>query len=128
MLRIHRGPGVDATILGAATLFALALGNGNNLMGTPERYDFVAPRAVVTEDVSTTGLVGSWRSTDAAVHLDLYADGKYERGIVGRVRSSHGTFRADGPNLLLWDDSGLRTTVIVADGALEMAGHRLRKL
>jgi hypothetical protein len=127
-MRIHRGPGVDATILGAATLFALALGNGNNITGAPERYDFVAPQAVVTEDVSTTALVGSWRSTDAAVHLDLYADGNYQRGIVGRTRSSHGTYRADGSNLLLRDDSGLRTTVVVADGALEMAGHRLRKL
>ena len=123
-MRIHRGPGVDATILGAATLFALALGNGNNISGTPERYNFVAPRA----DVSTTAVVGSWRSTDAAVHLDLYADGNYERGIVGRSRNSHGTYRADGSNLLLRDDSGLRTTVIVADCALEMAGHRLRKL
>jgi putative ligand-binding protein with streptavidin-like fold len=127
-MRIHRGPGVDATILGAATLFALALGNGNNLMGAPERYDFVAPRAAVTEDVSTTALVGTWRSPDAAVHLDLYADGDYDRGIVGRTSISHGSYVADGPNLVLCDDSGLRTTVIVADGALEMAGHRLRKL
>jgi len=127
-MRIHRGHGVDATILGAATLFALALGNGNNILGSPARYDFVAPRAVVTEDVSTTALVGSWRSTDAAVRLNLYADGNYERGIVGRSRASHGSYLPDGPNRLLRDDSGLRTTVIVADGTLEMAGHRLRKL
>ena len=126
-MRIHRGPGIDATILGAATLFALALGNGN-LIGAPERYDFVAPRSVVTEDVSIAALVGSWRSPDATVHLDLYAGGDYERGIVGRSSTSHGSYLADGPNLLLRDDSGLRTTVIVADGALEMAGHRLRKL
>ena len=124
-MRIHRGPGIDATILGAATLFALALGNGN-LIGAPERYDFVAPRAMVTGDIAA--LVGSWRSPDATVHLDLYAGGDYERGIVGRSSTSHGSYLADGPNLLLRDDSGLRTTVIVADGALEMAGHRLRKL
>jgi hypothetical protein len=122
-MRIHRGPGVDATILGAATLFALALGNGNRLVAPTEHYEFASPRADLTTDV-----VGSWRSPDAAVHLDLYADGNFERGIVGRHRVAHGNYRADGANLLLRDDSGLRTSVIVAGDALEMAGHRLRKL
>lgn len=120
-MRTHRGPRIDATILGAASLLALAMGPGVSETGAS------APgtQAVVGTAIAATDLVGEWISTDRTVRLTLRADGRYDRSLAGRARPAHGTYRVEGAGLLLRDDSGLRTAVTFHEGALELAGHRL---
>ncbi len=124
-MRSHRGPRIDATILGAASLLALAMG-GASAQGT-DQGGSSAPSSIVSDGVSPSDLAGLWTSADGRVRLDLGPDGRYKRSIVGRERSAHGTYRLEGLSLLLRDDSGLRTTVTVYDGALDMAGYRLNR-
>jgi Agrobacterium tumefaciens protein Atu4866 len=112
------GPRLDATVLGAASLLALALGR---TAAEPGRPKTTAPRAAVRDEA----LAGVWLSADGAVRLALTPDQTYERSITGRRRSSRGTYLIDGTSVLLRDDNGLRTVVTFADGALEMAGYRL---
>jgi hypothetical protein len=121
-MRTHRGPRVDATILGAASLLALAMGPGVQGAASVESG---TPSVTAETGVPGTDLVGGWFSADGTVRLDLRADGRYVRSLVGRDRPAHGTYRVAGPSLLLRDDSGLRTTVTIHGDALEMAGHRL---
>ena len=121
-MRHHRGPRVDTTVLGAATLLALAMGNGTD---ATEHFELVPPPAVVTDDPGAARLAGVWLSADGTVRLALDADGTYERSIAGRKKPAHGTYRVNGTFVLLRDDSGLRTTVTAFDDSLEMAGHRL---
>jgi len=116
-VRLHPGPRAGTTILGAATLLALAMGDGSS----PRQFKLVPPPAVVTG----SGLAGLWRSTDGAVRLALEPDGTYERSVTGRRKATRGTYRVEGTTVLLQDDSGLRTTVTSFDDTLEMAGHRL---
>jgi hypothetical protein len=120
-MRTHRGPRIDATILGAASLLALAMGPGMPDTGTS------APgtQSVVGTGTAAADLVGEWVSPDGTVRLNLGADGRYDRSLAGRARPAHGTYRLDGSGLLLRDDSGLRTDVTVQTDALELAGHRL---
>jgi hypothetical protein len=121
-MQAHRGPRIDATILGAASLLALAMGSSSTAslqVGTN------APPAIVTEGVPASDLVGVWTSADSTVRLTVASDGRFERSIEGRDRVSKGTYRIDGLNLRLRDDSGLLTTVTIYDGVLDMAGHRL---
>ena len=119
-MRTHRGPRVDATILGAASLIALAMGPGVQGAAVVE-----PGTSSVIAGASATDLVGGWLSADRTVRLDLRADGGYVGSIAGRRREAHGTYRVDGSSLLLRDDSGLRTTVTIHEDALELAGHRL---
>jgi hypothetical protein len=109
-----RTPRFDATIFGPASLLALAMSGGVTFETAPPVPGEVA------ED-----LVGLWLSADEMVRLAMAGDGTYERSIVGRDRVSHGTYRMDGPLMLLRDDSGLRTPVTVGPDRLEMAGHDL---
>jgi hypothetical protein len=109
-----RTPRFDATILGPESLLALALS-----AGTP--FDAAPPEPGEADEA----LVGVWLSADEMVRLAIGNDGTFERSIVGRDRASHGTYRLDGPFVLLRDDSGLRTPVTVGEGVLEMAGHDL---
>ena len=119
---VHRRPRADATILGAATLFALAMGasstSSQNQTITP------APPPVADQGPVASDLVGTWASRDGA-KLKLAKDGSYERSIKGRDRVAHGRYRMDKQSLLLRDESGLTTVVTIDDGALDMAGHRL---
>jgi hypothetical protein len=103
---------VDTTVLDTATLLAIAmrgLEDGNATLAA-------AP---------ATSPVGSWRSADGAVRLDLRTDGTYAGTVAGRKRPAHGTYRLDGARMTLRDDSGLRTPVTVGQGVLRMAGHLL---
>jgi hypothetical protein len=122
-MRSHRRPRIDATILGAASLLALAMGRG--AAETSAHVGSSAPPSIVSAGVTPSDLVGVWVSADHTVRLDLNSDGGYQRSIVGRDRVAVGAYRIDKLNLMLRDDSGLRTTVTIYDGALEMAGHRL---
>jgi hypothetical protein len=125
-MRTHRGPRIDATILGAASILALAMGGG----ATTEASDQVgssAPPSVVSEGMAPSDLAGVWTSTDGTVRLELGSDGRYERSITGRDKVAHGTYRIDALSMHLRDDSGLRTTVTIYDGALDMAGHQLHR-
>ncbi|MBM2618092.1 Atu4866 domain-containing protein [Actinoplanes sp. LDG1-06] len=70
-------------------------------------------------------LAGAWKSADGSVRLDIKTDGTYAGKVVGRKRRPRGTYDLNGRTLTLSDDSGLHTPVIVGDGVLEMAGHRL---
>jgi len=121
-MRLHRGPRVDTTVLGAATLLALAMGSDSD---AAERFELVPPPAVVAEDTAMADLAGVWTSADGTVRLALDQDGTYERGITGRREATHGSYRVNGTFVLLRDDSGLRTTATHVDDSLEMAGHRL---
>jgi hypothetical protein len=122
-MRIHRGPRIDATILGAASLLALAMGPGVEDMDPP------APgtQSVVGSGVAAADLVGEWTSPDRTVRLNLRANGRYHRSVAGRARTAAGAYRVDGTRLLLRDDSGLRTAVTIHPDALDLAGHRLRR-
>lgn len=107
---------VDTTVLGAASLLAIALGSDP---GVP---------VAAARSVGSTGTgvpVGRWRSADGVVRLDLRIDGTYAGRVAGRRRRARGTYDLNGAALTLRDDSGLRTPVTLHDGALEMAGHRL---
>ena len=125
-MRTFRGPRIDATILGAASLLALAMARGGTAEAT-ERFQTVPPPAVAVRP-SVAAFVGIWMSADDTVRLDVSADGTYERSVAGRKESARGTYRVDGTVLLLRDESGIRTTVTSVNGALEMAGHRLEKI
>ncbi|HET6530316.1 MAG TPA: Atu4866 domain-containing protein [Actinoplanes sp.] len=105
---------VDTTILGAATLLALAMGSGS---GATEFHSAPAP--------TPADYPGVWRSADGEVRLVLHPDRTYERSITGRETVARGRYRLSGATLRLHDDCGLRTTVTVVNGALEMAGHVL---
>jgi hypothetical protein len=109
-MRTHR-PRVDATIFGAASLLALAMGD--------------VAHAAATADRPPTEMVGHWRSADGTVRLAMANDGTYQRSVAGRHRTESGTYRTDGTTVLLRADSGLPTTVTPVGDALEMAGHRL---
>lgn len=121
-MRITYGPRVDATILGTASLLALAMGPSAPGM---EPVGGGSPPVVVGDGVPAVDLVGRWASPDQTVRLNLWGDGRYDRSLVGRDRSAHGTYRVNGTSVLLRDDSGLRTTVTVLPDGLEVAGHQL---
>lgn len=109
-MRTHR-PRADATVLGAASLLALAMGE--------------AAHAVAPADRPPTEVVGTWRSADGAVRLAMADDGTYQRSVAGRHRAESGTYRTDGTAVQLRAECGLPTTVTPTGDALEMAGHRL---
>ena len=113
-LRTDCSPHVDATILDAAALLALALGGAT--------LD-VHPQPAATDPA----LAGTWRSADDTVRLRLAQDGTYEGSVAGRARAARGTYRADADSLLLRDDSGLRTPVGRRGDILQMAGYDLRR-
>lgn len=112
-MRTHR---VDATIFGATSLLALALGGV-----APERLTVARPVAPGEPDP----LVGLWLSADHTVRLQLAADWSYQGSVAGRQRAARGTYRPEGAGLVLRDETGLRTPVAVAEDGLEMAGHQL---
>jgi hypothetical protein len=124
-MRTHRGPRVDATILGAASLLALAMG-GSSAEGTGQVVASTPP-SVVNDNLAPSDLAGEWTSEDGSVRLDLGRDGRYVRSVKGRDKVAHGAYRINGLTMVLRDDSGLRTTVTIYDGALDMAGHRLHR-
>jgi len=113
-MRTHR---VDATIFGTASLLALALGGADDDV----RHAMDRPAD------PPEGFSGLWRNTDGTVRLCLGADWSYEGQVEGRHRSARGTYRPAGAGLLLSDESGLSTPVVVAGHGLEMAGHHLFK-
>jgi hypothetical protein len=107
----------DTTVLGKASLLALAMAGAPNApVGSARR---------VPSRVATSALVGLWRSADGGVRLTIRTDGTYAGEVAGRKRPAHGTYRVEGSTMTLNDDSGLHTPVILFDGELEMAGHRL---
>jgi hypothetical protein len=108
----------DTTVLGAASLLALAV-SGRESPPMP------APTPAKTEGMD---LAGVWLSADGTVRLDLRPDGTYGSSLAGRRRSARGSYLADGMGVLLCDDNGLRTAVTAGDDGLEMAGHRLYKV
>ncbi|BCY05274.1 Atu4866 domain-containing protein [Actinoplanes sp. L3-i22] len=112
-------PHVDTTVLDATAMLAIAMGRAaeNGLGAAPSRPSVVTSAAVV----------GAWRSPDGTVKLQLRTDGTYAGEVAGRRKRPHGTYRIDGDAVLLQDDaSGLRTPVVLLhEGELEMAGHRL---
>ena len=108
---------VDATIFGTASLLALALsGAGDEVRMAPDRPAH-----------PPEGFTGLWRNADGTVRLCLASDWSYEGRVAGRHRGARGTYRLDGAGLLLIDESGLNTPVVVAEHGLEMAGHQLFK-
>lgn len=107
----------DTTVLGKTSLLALAMA------GAPNASVGIVRRAPST--VATSALVGLWRSADGVVRLTIKTDGTYAGEVAGRKQAVHGTYRVDGSTMTLDDDTGLRTPVILFDGELEMAGHRL---
>jgi hypothetical protein len=109
-MRTHR-PRVDATVLGAASLLALALGDVAHVAAPADR--------------PPTEVVGHWRSVDGSVRLAMATDGTYQRSVAGRHRAECGTYWTEGRAVLLRADCGLPTTVTPVGEALEMAGHRL---
>lgn len=115
-MRNHR---VDATIFGATSLLALALGGV-----APERIAAAAAPPAAEPDP----LVGLWLSVDQAVRLELAADWSYLGSVAGRHRAARGTYRPEGAGLVLRDETGLRTPVVVAEDALELAGHQLYRV
>ena len=104
----------DATILDTAALLAPAL-HGNPL-GPPAHRPAVDP-----------AVTGMWQSTDGTVRLTLEPDGTYRGTVAGRSRAARGTYRVDGPSVLLRDDSGLRTPVTRLGDTLAMAGYDLHR-
>jgi hypothetical protein len=107
---------LDTTVLGAASLLALALGADSAVATDAIRPDL---------PIKTRPPVGVWRTADGAVLLNIRTDGTYAGKVAGRRRPAHGTYDLEGGRMTLSDDSGLRTPVTLTDGALEMAGHRL---
>jgi hypothetical protein len=124
-MRSHRGPHIDATILGAASLLALALAGAGS---TPTRHIRTAPAEAAVVKDGAAAYAGVWMSADDAVRLDLSADLTYARSIVGRRATAVGTYSIDPAGLLLRDSSGLRTTVTPVGDDLEMAGYRLSRI
>ncbi len=115
-MRANSEISLDTTVLGAASLLALALGTGPAAAGDDRRP--ARPMKILPP-------VGVWRSADGAVLLDIKTDGTYAGKVAGRRRAAHGTYDLEGAGMTLSDDSGLRTPVTLHDGVLEMAGHRL---
>ena len=109
-------PSVDTTILGTASLLALARADESALAVVGKRG---------RRRMTTSAVVGAWHSTDGTVRLRLHTDGTYAGEVAGRRRPARGTYLLEEASLLLQDDSGLHTPVTVHDGELEMAGHRL---
>jgi hypothetical protein len=124
-MRSHRGPRIDATILGAASLLALALAGAGS---TPTRHIRTAPAEAAVVKDGAAAYAGVWMSADDAVRLDLSADLTYARSIVGRRATAVGTYSIDRAGLLLRDSSGLRTAVTPVGDDLEMAGYRLSRI
>ncbi|MEV6347033.1 Atu4866 domain-containing protein [Actinoplanes sp. NPDC051851] len=108
---------VDTTVLDATALLAIAMG-GHDTAGALAAE--CRPR-VVTD----AAVVGGWRSPDGVVRLSLRTDGTYAGAVAGRRRPARGTYRVEGASIVLHDESGLPTPVVVYEGELEMAGHRL---
>lgn len=123
-MRTHRGPRIDATILGTASLLALAVGGTS----VPIQHIRTMPVAPVAAEGGAAAFAGVWLSADDTVRLDLAPDLTYERSIVGRRATAVGTYTVDGTVLRLRDSSGLRTTVTSGNGQLEMAGYRLSRI
>ena len=107
---------VDTTVLDAAALLAIAMGN----MPADTLTGGLPPTAT-----ARPAPVGAWRSADGAVRLDIRTDGTYAGKVAGRRRAARGTYRVEGATMTLADDSGLCTAVTLRDDVLEMAGHRL---
>jgi hypothetical protein len=122
-MRTYRGPRIDATILGAASLFALVMGSGGL---TPTQHVRSVPAAATAD--SSAGYAGVWMSADDTVRLDLSTDLTCARSIAGRRQAAIGTYAVEGRTLDLHDSSGLRTTVTDIGGQLEMAGYRLSRV
>jgi hypothetical protein len=125
-MRPYRGPRIDATILGAVSLIAFAMGSGT--AQATRRFETVAPPAVAVRETGADRFVGVWLSADDTVRLDISADGTYARSIVGRRLPARGTYHVRGTSLLLEDESGIRTTVTGVPGGLEVAGYRLSRI
>ena len=104
---------VDTTVLDAAALFALVVGQE------------ASPAAELPPGIAASAPVGAWHSADGVVRLDIKTDGTYAGEIAGRKRRARGTYAVEGSLLALRDESGLRTPVTVGDGVLEMAGYVL---
>lgn len=99
----------DTTIFDAAARHGTAL-------DTPAQ-----PRA------ADPALTGRWHSADGTVRLELEPDGTYRGTVAGRSRAARGTYRVDGPSVLLHDDSGLSTPVTRLGDTLAMAGYDLHR-
>jgi Agrobacterium tumefaciens protein Atu4866 len=127
-MRNLRRQRVDATVLGAATILALAMGGGPQATVPTERFETAEPPADATSQTGAERYVGVWMSEDDTVRLDIAADGSYERSVAGRKRSARGVYRVSGTDLLLRDESGVRTTVTTGDHWLQMAGYRLTRI
>jgi hypothetical protein len=110
----------DPTVLGAASLLALAVGGREH-----PPMPMPMPASTSTEGMD---LAGVWLSADGTVCLDLRPDGTYRSSVAGRRRSARGSYLADGTSVLLYDNTGLRTAVTAGDDELDMAGHRLYKV
>ncbi|MBB2945154.1 hypothetical protein FB565_004887 [Actinoplanes lutulentus] len=110
-------PHVDFTVLDAAALLAIAMKGASELSS----YPLIGTPKVVTG----AAVAGVWRSPDGVVQLRLHTDGTFAGEVAGRRRAAHGTYDIKGTEVVLHDDSGLNTAVVVYDGELEMAGHRL---
>lgn len=124
-MRTYRGPRVDATILGTASLLALAMGGATEPGGATERFELVRPASATADDDLDAALAGLWVSADREVQLQLNTDGSYGSSVAGRKRAAQGTYRVAGPALHLRADTGLATVGTLSDGAVELAGHRL---
>jgi hypothetical protein len=125
-MRPYRGPRIDATILGAVSLIALAMGSGT--AQATRRFETVPPPAVAVRETGADRFVGVWLSADDTVRLDISADGTYARSIAGRRLPARGRYLVRGASLLLEDESGKRTTVTGVPGGLEAAGYRLSRI
>lgn len=124
-MRTHRGPRIDATILGIVSLLALAMGGA--AAPTSDQVGSTTPPAAVTEAMTASDIAGTWTSTNREVRLEVKPDGRYRRSVAGQDKPASGAYRIDGPSLLLRDDTGLRTTVWIYDDALEMGSDRLHR-
>jgi hypothetical protein len=127
-MRTYRGPRIDATILGAATVLALALGSSGGEAEATQRFETVPAPAVAVSEKGAEAYVGVWMSADDAVRLDVSADGTYARTVIGRKQAARGLYQLDGTSLQLRDESRVRTTVTKVPGGLEMAGYVLAKI
>ncbi|GAA2491613.1 hypothetical protein [Winogradskya humida] len=109
---------VDTTIFGTASLLTLAFGGS---------ADIPVPLNPPRPDGPPVGFVGFWQNADGSVRLCLAEDWSYEGRVEGRRRAAKGTYSPYDGGLVLRDESGLRTPVLVADDRLEMAGHQLHR-
>ena len=128
-MRTYRGPRIDATILGAAAVLALALGRSGGEAEATHRFATVPRPAVAVTEKGAEAFVGVWMSVDDAVRLDVAADGTYARTVIGRKAAARGLYQVDGTSLRLRDESGVRTTVTSVPGrGLEMSGNILTRI